>query len=127
MISFAPELRVVIGLNAIDFRCGLNKLAQLAETLGKENPRGALVFVFRNRSKTDVKLIFYHYNGYFLGQKRLSKGKLSWWPRTEAECESLDVEQLLKLLQGVDPRGSFHPDWRVLNLGGTSENPGAFI
>lgn len=115
MITFDQDLTVCIGLNPIDFRCGLNKLAPLAESLFGKDPKDKVVFVFRNKSRTDIKLILYERNGFFLGHKRLSKGKLSWWPRTEAECHSLDAGELFKLLGGVDPRGSFHPDWQKVN------------
>ncbi|MFW7381620.1 MAG: IS66 family insertion sequence element accessory protein TnpB [Oligoflexus sp.] len=114
MINFDQSLRVMIGLEAIDFRAGLNRLAAIAQAVFQEDPRGQCVFVFRNKRQTDIKLIVYHVNGYFLGHKRLSKGKLSWWPRTEAECRSIDASQLVKLLQGMDPRGEFHPDWYKL-------------
>lgn len=116
MITFDEDINVCIGLNPIDFRCGLNKLAPLAESLFGRDPKERVVFVFRNRSKTDIKLILYDRNGFFLGHKRLSKGKLAWWPRNEAECHSLDAGELIKLLAGVDPRGTFHPEWRKLNL-----------
>ena len=115
MIIFDHNLRVMIGLEPIDFRAGLNKLAAIAQAVFQEDPRAQCVFVFRNKRKTDIKLIVYHCNGFFLGHKRLSKGKLSWWPRTEAECLSIDSSQLVKLLKGMDPRGDFHPDWHKLS------------
>lgn len=116
MIAFDDNIIVCIGINPIDFRCGLNKLAPMAESLFGRDPRERVVFVFRNRSRTDIKLILYDRNGFFLGHKRLSKGKLSWWPRNEAECHGLDAGKLIKLLAGVDPRGTFHPDWRKLGF-----------
>lgn len=116
MISFDATSRIYVGLEAIDFRCGLNKLIPLARTCFNQDPKGQSIFAFRNRRRTDIKILLFDRNGFFLGHKRFSRGTLQWWPRTEQECLSLNAEQLLKLLAGVDPRGSFHPSWA--NVGG---------
>jgi transposase len=111
MIRFDGSFKVLVGLDPIDFRSGINRLSSIAQALFDESPKDRVIFVFRNKRKTDIKIIGYDTNGFFLGHKRLSKGKLSWWPRTEGECLSIDTAQLVKLLKGVDPRGDFHPDW----------------
>ena len=114
MIVFDSNLRILVAPKHVDFRCGINKLSAVSKELLKRDPRDKFLFLFRNRRNTDIKLIFYHRNGYFLGHKRLSKGKLSWWPRTVEECQQLDSNQIERLLCGIDPRGSFHPDWQEI-------------
>lgn len=110
MIHFDANVSVMIAISPIDFRVGLNKLAAITEILLKENPEQNGIFVFRNKRRTDIKIIFYDDNGYFLGHKRLSKGKLSWWPRNEHESLNVSSHELVKLLKGVDPRGGFNPE-----------------
>jgi transposase len=110
MIHFDANIPVMIAIYPLDFRAGLNKLSALAESLVEDGSEESGIFVFRNKRRTDIKIIFYNENGYFLGHKRLSKGKLSWWPRTEYERLNISSTELLKLLKGVDPRKSFHPD-----------------
>lgn len=121
MITFSENMKVMIGISHIDFRAGINTLAAKAQSIFDRDPNDGVVFVFRNRRKTDIKLIFYDGTGFFLGHKRLSKGKLSWWPRSEHESLNISPSQLTRLLQGVDPRGSFHPDWQV-DLASQSES-----
>ena len=111
MISFAADIRIYVKLEGIDFRCGLNRLVPLAKSCFASDVRERAVFVFRNKARTDIKLIFFDRNGFFLGHKRLSQGKLQWWPRTAEECSNLKADELLRLLAGVDPRGNFHPTW----------------
>lgn len=111
MVIFDSTFQILVGIDPIDFRAGLNKLASIAQAQFAKNPRERFIFVFRNKRKTDIKLIGYDGNGFFMGHKRLSKGKLKWWPRTEGESLSIDSEQLVRLLKGVDPRGRYHPDW----------------
>lgn len=117
MIEITPETRVFISLSPIDFRAGINRLGAIATELFGKDPMKGGIFLFHNKRKTDIKLITYHRNGFFLGHKRLSRGKLSWWPRTEGESLSITVSQLNRLLKGVDPRGSFHPEWESLKSG----------
>ena len=118
MITFSKDCRIYVGIEAIDFRCGLNKLVPLAHRCFEQDPMGRAIFIFRNHRRTDIKLLFFDRNGFFMGHKRLSRGKLQWWPRTKDECLGLDATQLMRLLCGVDPRGNFHPSWT--EYGGTS-------
>lgn len=115
MIHFDKNTPVMIAIYPIDFRAGLNKLSSLADSLLEDSHEKSGIFVFRNKRRTDIKIIFYDDNGYFLGHKRLSKGKLGWWPRTETERLSISSTQLIKLLKGVDPRGGFLPKMRKLH------------
>ena len=123
-MRFDEETTILIGISPVDFRAGINKLAAVAQAIFEDDPRCGTVFVFRNRRCTDIKLIHYDGTGYFLGHKRLSKGKLQWWPRTERECRSINAEELKKLLHGFDPRGSFHPDWHQENGCGQERRTG---
>ena len=116
MINFSNDIKVMIAIEPIDFRAGINRLAAIAqEVFSREVVKGVL-FAFKNRRRTDIKLILYDGSGYFMGHKRLSKGKLNWWPRTEVEAGRLSSAEFLKLLHGVDPRGSYHPAWQALDL-----------
>ena len=116
MIQIKANTQVFLALSPIDFRAGINRLGAVVQELFSKDPKVEGIFLFHNRRKTDIKLIYYDLNGFFLGHKRLSRGKLSWWPRSEGESLSIDVGQLNRLLKGVDPRGDFNPEWqKILN------------
>ena len=117
MIEITPDTRVFISLSPIDFRAGINRLGAIATELFGKDPMKGGIFLFHNKKKTDIKLVVYDRNGFFMGHKRLSRGKLSWWPRTEGETLSITVDHLNKLLKGIDPRGSFNPKWESLRDG----------
>lgn len=109
---FSNDIRVLIGIDPIDFRAGINKVRALAKQFFNEDPmRQGVLFVFRNKRRSDVKFLFYDGTGFLLGHKRLSEGKLKWWPRSEREATSISSDQVIRLLHGVDPRSEFHPDW----------------
>lgn len=124
LIEFDSNLTVMIALNPIDFRAGHNRLRAVAEELFGEDPQKSGLFMYRNRRNTDVKLIFYNGTGFFVGHQKLSKGKLKWWPRSEAEAKNISADSVNRLLRGFDPRGSWHPDWQVLDVKKDADRPG---
>jgi transposase len=73
-----------------------------------------VIYVFRNRRRTAVKLLVYDGQGFWLCHKRISEGRFRWWP-SAAEDEGIEVEahELHVLLYAGDP-GSTRaaPVWR---------------
>jgi hypothetical protein len=67
MIQVTPEMRIRVAVEPADFRKG-------------SDPFSGSVFVFGNKSRKAVKILVYDGQGFWLCQKRLSKG-----PQTEQE------------------------------------------
>jgi transposase len=80
MIQITPQMRILVALNPVDFRKGIDGLASICREKIKLNPFSGYVFVFRNRKSTAIKILVYDGQGYWLCQKRLSKGYFKWWP-----------------------------------------------
>lgn len=116
MFQMAPQSRVFLAVAPVDFRRGIDGLAALCRQQFQQNPYSGCIFVFRNRRKTSLKLLAYDGQGYWLAQKRFSKGKLNWWPHsTEGLCP-LAVSELQVLLWNGHPQKAQIPqDWRALH------------
>ncbi|WIG94550.1 IS66 family insertion sequence element accessory protein TnpB [Myxococcus sp. SDU36] len=69
-----------MAIEPVDFRRGVDGLAQQCRAALAENPFSGTVFVFRNRQRTAVKLLVYDGQGFWLCHKRLSQGRFRWWP-----------------------------------------------
>src|SRR5271169_3725106 len=80
MIQITPQMRVVVGIEPVDFRKGIDGLAQVCKDALQHDPFGGWVFVFRNRPATALKILVYDGQGFWLCHKRLSSGKFRWWP-----------------------------------------------
>lgn len=120
MIQITPHMRILVAVEAADFRKGIDGLAQLCrEPLGSD-PFDGTVFVFRNRRATAIKILVYDSQGFWLCQKRLSKGRFRWWVGGgEQEACSLDAHQLSVLLFGGDPGAAEGaPTWRRIQARG---------
>ena len=103
MIQVTPQMRVLVATKPVDFRKGIDGLAGLCRSVLREDPFSGCVFVFCNRSRKAVKILIYDGQGFWLCQKRLSKGKFRFWPIGNAAGKSLESYQLSVLLSGGNP------------------------
>lgn len=115
MIQLTPHMRILVAVEPADFRKGIDGLAQLCRNAFDENPFSGTVFVFRNKRKTAIKALVYDGQGYWICQKRLSKGKFNFWPCNEHVVTEFQAHELTVLLQGGDPNDvQTAPQWRKL-------------
>lgn len=109
MIQVTPQMRIRVALAPVDFRRGIDGLAQLCRADLKEDPFQGTLFVFRNRPGTAIKALVYDGQGFWLLQKRLSAGRFRHWP----DHELLEAHELSVLLAAGDPaRAQGAPQWR---------------
>ncbi len=103
MIQITPHMRVLAAVAPADFRRGIDGLARLCREELRSDPFLGTVFLFRNRRATSIKLLVYDGQGFWLCQKRLSKGRFRFWPSgSEGRC-SLESAEVHLLLSGGDP------------------------
>lgn len=125
MIQITPQMKILLAVQAADFRKGIDGLARLCKEELKSDPFSGSVFVFRNKRATALKILLYDGQGFWLFQKRLSQGKFTWWPQNGAKhIHDLDAHELLLLIWNGDPSVSkTAPFWRrVKPLPGSSIN-----
>ncbi len=87
--------------DAVDFRKGINGLAVLAEETLQLDPISDQLFVFSNRNRNRIKILYWEHNGFCLWQKRLERDRFAW-PRDDEALVTLTGKQLNWLLDGVD-------------------------
>jgi len=114
MIQVTAQTRVLVAIEPADFRRGIDGLARLCRKELSENPFSGTLFVFRNRRKTAIKILTYDGQGFWLCQKRLSRGRFHYWPsRGDDKAAGLLAHELSVLLSAGDPCGTkAAPLWR---------------
>ena len=113
MIQITPQMRVLVAVEAADFRRGIDGLAQLCRVVLQADPFTGAVFVFRNRRRTAIKLLVYDGQGFWLCHKRLSKGRFRWWPSSSEGAAALRAHELQVLICAGDPSATqAAPVWR---------------
>lgn len=115
MIQVTPQMRVLVAVDAIDFRRGIDGLAQIVRDELASDPFSGHVFVFRNKGQTAIKVLVYDGQGYWLCHKRLSSGRFRYWPSGDGRDQSaaLLAHELSVLLSGGDfEKVKGAPEWR---------------
>lgn len=118
MIQITPQMRLLVAVEPVDFRRGIDGLARACREVLSSDPFSGALFVFRNRRGTAIKILAYDGQGFWLCQKRLSEGRFRYWPGKQgAVRHELLAHELQVLLAGGDPkqaRGA--PTWRPIAL-----------
>lgn len=113
MLSFTGSIRVYVALEPADMRKSFNGLSALvSERLGEDPLSGAL-YIFTNRRRTRLKVLFWDRSGLWCAAKRLERGSFSW-PKPARAGErklSLSPEALAMLTDGIDLRGAKMREW----------------
>ncbi len=92
---------VYLCVDPIDFRLQINGLSLCVQETLKLDPLGEQLFVFTNRRRNRVKILYWERNGFVLWQKRLERDRFHW-PRGDTSTVSLSGQQLNWLLDGFD-------------------------
>lgn len=100
---FFPENRVRVWLYArpTDMRKQFDGLAALARNQLDEDPMSGHVFVFINRRRTYLKVLYFEQGGYCLWCKRLEQGQFNY-NRQRGDKQALSWTELKLLLDGVE-------------------------
>ncbi|MBI2571902.1 MAG: IS66 family insertion sequence element accessory protein TnpB [Candidatus Schekmanbacteria bacterium] len=114
MIQLTLQMRILVALEPVDFRGGIDALAQVCRAALHADPFSGTVFVFRNRRRNAVKILVYDGWGFWLCARRLSMGRLRWWPKANGSTAvPLLAHELGVLLCGGDPSViQTAPRWR---------------
>jgi transposase len=117
MIQITAQMRVLVAIERVDGRKGIDSLVRLCQEKLAEDPFSGCVFVFRSRSGTAIRLLSYDGQGYWLAQKRLSKGTFVWWPEGSGAAKALEAyEAQLLMAAGDVSRVRAAPMWRRVNV-----------
>ena len=113
VIQITAQMRVLVAIEPVDGRKGIDSLVRLCQDKLAEDPFSGCVFVFRSRSGTAIRLLTYDGQGCWLAQKRLSKGRFVWWPEASEPAKPLEAyEAHLLMAAGDVSRVRAAPMWR---------------
>lgn len=122
MIQITPQMRVLVAVEAVDGRKGIDSLAALCRERLQADPFSGWVFIFRTRSAQAIKILCYDGQGFWLAQKRLSKGRFRWWPAGDAlstlapgVSRTLEAHQAQLLMAAGNPETAAAPVWRKVS------------
>lgn len=96
------EMKIYVYTADIDMRKSINGLAMILADIYQANPQTGDLFIFSNRQRNKVKILFWDHNGFVLYYKRLERGRFCYSKLLHGDKLSINQQQLKALLMGLD-------------------------
>jgi len=99
----AHGARIWMASEAVDMRCGFDRLAERVREVIGQDPLGGHLFVFRSRRGDRLKILVWDHDGFVLWYKRLESGVFKL-PKVEPGARSVELRasELAMVLDGID-------------------------
>ncbi|MCP4102485.1 MAG: IS66 family insertion sequence element accessory protein TnpB [Lentisphaerae bacterium] len=94
-------VRVFIKPGVTDMRKQINGLSVLVEEEMRQDPLNGHLYLFCNKNRSRLKILYWDRNGFCLWLKRLEQDRFPW-PMNSEECRELTVGELEMLLKGIN-------------------------
>ena len=104
MIQWSETVRCYLHRDPVDFRKAINGLSVIVQEDMGLSPFEPGLFVFCNRRRTQLKVLYWDETGFALWQKRLEQDKFSWPRHWQSDPVIISPEQWRWLLRGMDIR-----------------------
>ncbi len=105
MVAPGDGVRVYLACGPTDMRKSIDGLSAIVTYTFKLDPFSNSLFVFCNRGRDKLKILYWDHNGFWLFYRRLEKGRFRWPVANTNECGSQPVpitrRQLQWLLDGL--------------------------
>ncbi len=116
MIRSISGVKVYLALGNTDMRKSINGLSIIVESRFNLDPFSGHLFVFCNRRKNNIKVLYWDRNGFCLWQKRLEKERFRW-PDGGEEIMVIEERELMWLMEGLEVKqGKAHKRLMYSNL-----------
>ncbi len=114
MFGVGSATRIYLAVGATDMRKSFEGLSGLVREKLQEDPLGGHLFLFCNKGRSRLKILFWDGSGLWVCAKRLERGRFSW-PETAGETECprvrLSQEELTLLLGGIELSRTRRKNW----------------
>ena len=110
MLSFTGSLKVYVAVEPCDMRKSFEGLSALTANALKQDVCSGALFVFSNRPRNRLKILYWDGTGLWVLSKRLERGSYSW-PKGEEKSVQLRPEAFAMLTDGVELHGAKMRPW----------------
>jgi len=117
VISFPAGVEIVLFHSPISFGCGIDGMCRYCRILLKREPMGSGYFMFLNRSREQIRVLWYDGQGFLLCTKRLSSGKFKNWPKAGSTPETIIrfFEAQIVMAGGDMSKSNYGIEWKKIS------------
>lgn len=101
MLGLGAATRIFAATGATDMRLGFNGLYALVAGQLQEDPQSGHLFLFANKRRDRMKILFFDQFSLWVCARRMEKGRLHW-PSSEDGRVQLTREEFALLIGGID-------------------------
>lgn len=107
MLTLPPSVKIFIAAAPVRMSKSYDGLANAAREVVLQDPLSGHLFVFFNRTRTQVKALYWDRDGFCVIAKRLERGCFKL-PELQPDQQVIELEaaELMLLLGGIDLRGA---------------------
>jgi len=102
MLKIKEGTKIFVSIEPIDARKSIDSLACLVQEKFNDTPQSGNLFIFFNKSKDKVKVLYWDEIGFALHYKRLEKHRFAVPKLTNMSHMEITEVQLQGLLAGLD-------------------------
>ena len=108
MLTLPPSVKIYAAAEPVDGRKGFDGLSSMVQATFGVDPLSGHLFVFLNKRRTQVRVLFFDRSGYCIMSKRLERGTfhLARSPGAGSHHVAIHAGELALLLEGIDLAGS---------------------
>ncbi len=105
MLSVSSHVRVFLARDPVDMRKSFHGLTALTESVLKQDPLSGHLFMFVNRRRDRIKLLYWGGSGFCIWYQQLQRGTYQLPDTATADAHTgieITVSQLSLILDGID-------------------------
>ena len=111
MLSVPSSVRIFVCTEPCDMRRSFNGLERMTREIIRADPMTGHLFVFRNKRRDRLKILYWETGGYVIHYKLLEKGTFRL-PDHEGDAPMrITSTELMLMLQGIDLRDTRSRRW----------------
>jgi len=110
MLGLGAATRVFVATGGTDMRLGFNGLYALVVGQLKENPQSGHLFLFANKRRDRMKILFFDNLSLWVCARRMEKGRLHW-PSSDEGRVQLTRKEFALLIGGIDLSATRKRKW----------------
>jgi len=116
MLGLGAATRIYVATGATDMRLSFDGLYALAVGQLKEDPRTGHLFLFSNKRRDRMKVLFFDGNSLWVCARRMEKGRLHWPCSADGRVQ-LTREEFALLIGGIDLEATTKRKWYRRGVG----------
>ena len=107
MLTVPPRVKIFVSLQPTDMRRGFPGLSGEVKSTLALDPLSGHLFLFRNRRRDRIKILFWDGDGYAIFYKQLARGSFEFPEPTEPNALTVEIRasELSMLLDGIELKG----------------------